>query len=320
MSEFLISPVSENDTLEHFAHTLEMVRKAPGSPTDGDEGVLPPGAPGPGSVETFRAASGHYLRYRIVASSPTRHRLLYLHGIESHGAWFLPMAYLLRNHGCTTYLLDRRGSGLNRQTTPGDRSSIKLLLEDIRSFRKHLGDPDLHLVGLSWGGKLAMAAALDQPRALKSLILITPGLKAQVDLPLRSKIALFLGLFLLGRNKLNIPIQPEMFTQTSRFLEFIRNDPWRLREVSGRLLFGSQYLERMVNRRIRELRLPTLLFLAGRDRIIDNQGVIETLFPLDERKVQIILFEEATHSLQFDQMESTVDQIVSFLKDLEEAR
>ena len=76
----------------------------------------------------------------------------------------------------------------------------------------------------------------------------------------------------------------------------------------------------MINRRIRELSLPTLIFLAGRDRIIDNQGVIETLFPLDKSKVQINLFEEATHSLQFDQMDSTVDQIVSFLKDLEEAR
>ena len=284
-----------------------------------EDGVLPPGAPGPGSIERFRGASGRYLRYRTVASNPTRHRLLYLHGIESHGAWFLPAAYLLRDHGCTTYLLDRRGSGLNLVPTPGDTPAFRLLLEDIRSFRKHLGDPDLHLVGLSWGGKLATAAALDQPRGLKSLILITPGLKARVRLSMRSKVALFLGLFLLGKNKLKIPIEPEMFTQTSRFLEFIRNDPWRLREVSGRFLLGSHYLERMIKKRVRDLRLPILLFSAGKDRIIDNQGVLDVLSALEEGQVQRHHFEEASHSIQFDQVESMVDRIVAFIDQVDEA-
>ena len=85
---------------------------------------------------------------------------------------------------------------------------------------------------------------------------------------------------LLGKNKLKIPIEPEMFTQTSRFLEFIRNDPWRLREVSGRFLLGSHYLERMIKKRVRDLRLPILLFSAGKDRIIDNQAVLDALSAL----------------------------------------
>src|SRR5262245_61748687 len=152
-----------------------------------EDGALPPSAPGPGRIGEFEGAGRRRLRYRTVEPSQPRHRLPYPHGIESHGGWFLPAAHLLRAAGCATYLLDRRGSGLNRDHAPGDTPSAGVLLEDLRRFRRHLGHPDLHLVGLSWGGKLATAAAIDDPQGIRSLILITPGLRARVDLSPRWK-------------------------------------------------------------------------------------------------------------------------------------
>jgi pimeloyl-ACP methyl ester carboxylesterase len=278
---------------------------------------LPPGAHA-GVLQEFTGAGGRRLRYRIIASAGTpRRRLLYLHGIESHGAWFLPAALELSGRGCVTYLLDRRGSGLNRSPDPGDAPSARVLLEYVRRFRRHLGNPELHLVGLSWGGKLACAAALDEPRRLKSLILVTPGLRSRLDLTRWQKLALVAGLLAGGRNRLSLPITSEMFTRDSLYLDFIRKDPWRLRRVTGRFLIASLRLERRIARRFRDLRLPVLVFLAGRDPIVDNERVLELIASLPAGQARVRTVPEAVHSLQFDEQELLVEETAAFLERLE---
>lgn len=278
--------------------------------------ALPPGTIDPGRIESFEGSGGRLLRYRVVASQPTRYHLLYLHGIESHSAWFLPAAARLRELGFTTYLLDRRGSGLNMNPLPGDASSARVLLEDVRRFRRQVGDPKLHLLGLSWGGKLAAAVALDQPEALQSLILITPGLRSRRGLALPSKANVLLNLLVGGRSRSKVPIEPEMFTHTPRFLDFIRADPWRLQKVTARFLLTSRVLDRIITKKIANLRLPILLFLAGKDPIIDNRGV-EDLLSTVKNRVRARIFADAIHAIQFDQMEQMVRDIGNFVEEVE---
>lgn len=276
--------------------------------------VYPPGTFEEGVVESYIDASGAPLRYRIVSAAAPKHHLLYLHGIESHGTWFLPAAQLLREHGCTTYLLDRRGSGLNRERDPGDARSADQLLDDIRRFRQHLGDPELHLVGLSWGGKLALAAALDMPRKIRGLILVTPGLRSQIRLSFRGKCALVAGLAFGGRNRVQLPITPEMFTTQSPFTEFIRDDPWRITNLTARLLLASASLDRSIRRHRDRLAVPVLAFLAGHDRIVDNRAVEELCASLPPGQVEIERFERAAHSVQFERLLAMVDRMVAFLE------
>ena len=278
--------------------------------------ALPPGTTDPGCIESFEGSGGRLLRYRVLASRAARYHLLYLHGIESHSAWFLPAAASLREFGCTTYLLDRRGSGLNMNPLPGDVSSARVLLEDVRRFRHQLGHLPMHLVGLSWGGKLAAAVAIDQPDALQSLILIAPGLRYRTDLPFLTKASVLLSLLAGGRRRFKIPIEPEMFTHTPGFLDFIRTDPWRLQKVTARFLLTSRALDWMIARRIANLNLPVLVFLAGKDPIIDNQGVSEILATV-KSQVRLQIFAEAIHAMQFDQMERLVREIGTFVEEVE---
>jgi pimeloyl-ACP methyl ester carboxylesterase len=280
--------------------------------------MLPPGTPGPGIIESFEGAGGRTLRCRVVAAPAPRHHLLYLHGIESHGTWFLPAAWQLMERGCTTWLLDRRGSGLNRDPEPGDAASADVLLEDVLRMRRRIGVPQLSLVGLSWGGKLATAAALDLPAGLASLVLVTPGLKSRVDLGLVTKGALALDLLFGGHKRFSVPIEPQMFTTTPEHLAFIREDPWRLKQVSGRFLMASRALDRRIRDGIARLELPVLLLLAGHDRIVDNDGVAELLAPV--RSLRVRRFEDATHSIQFDQLPEMVTEISSFLDEVEPMR
>jgi pimeloyl-ACP methyl ester carboxylesterase len=279
------------------------------------DSIYPPGTPSPGRIESFEGAGGRELRFRVVGEVDRRHRLLYLHGIESHSTWFLPVAHRLADHGCVTYLLDRRGSGLNLAPSPGDTDSARTLLEDVRLFREHVGSPEFHVVGLSWGGKLAVAATLEQPRRLLSLTLITPGLKSRVALSLWQKLFLLSGCILGWKNRLKIPISPEMFTETPLYLEFIRNDPWRLTTVTARFLLASLKLDRHIARSIPSLRPPVLLFLAGRDPIIDNHGVLRMLSALPKEQLRLEFLEAAAHSLEFDQADFLVTRMSRFFEE-----
>ncbi|MCI0365082.1 MAG: lysophospholipase, partial [Phycisphaerales bacterium] len=234
---------------------------------------LPPGATNVGRIDAYRGWGDRLLRYRIVASDSPRFSLVYLHGIESHGTWFLPVAAKLARHGCTTYLLDRRGSGLNREPAPGDAPGVDALIADVQHFRAHHGNGALHLAALSWGGKLALAAALAQPEYWQSLTLITPGLRAKVDLSLGRKFAVAMNIAVGGGGRFAVPLCPEMFTTTPQSLQFIREDPWRLTCVTARFLRASRELDQRIAHHTPPLPTPLLVILAEHDRIIDNNGV-----------------------------------------------
>jgi acylglycerol lipase len=283
--------------------------------------ALPAAAIPPGLVqspttrfETFEGAGGRRLALQVVEAPNARHHLLYLHGIESHGGWFLPAALRLRDRGCTTWLLDRRGSGLNRATEPGHAPSAAVLLDDVRRARAFLGDPPVHLVGLSWGGKLATADALEQPRDVESLVLVTPGLCPRVDLSWRQKLAVACNLLFGGTGHFDVPLQPEMFTRDPELLQFLRRDPLRVTEVTARFLIASRALDRRIARRIAGLRVPVLLLLAGEDEIVDNDAVLRLLAPLPPGQLQVWQYPDAMHSIQLERTEAMVDDIVTFLE------
>ena len=276
--------------------------------------AIPPGVSAEATeVRTYDGADGRRLMFRVVEAPAARHSLLYVHGIESHGGWFLPVALRLREHGCTTWLLDRRGSGLNRDIDPGDAASADVLLDDVQRARQALGDPLVHLVGLSWGGKLATAAALQRPANVASLILVTPGLRSRVDLPLRHKLGVGIDLLFGGKRRFPVPLRDEMFTSEPRWLEFLANDPLRTTAVTSRFLWATRTLDRRITRDIAGLRVPVLLLLADADRIVDNEAVLRLLSRLPAGLLRVGHHVDAMHSIQLERIDDTVGDIVAFL-------
>jgi alpha-beta hydrolase superfamily lysophospholipase len=273
---------------------------------------LPPGTTDQGSIERYTAPDGAELRFRRVAAvGLPAGTLVYLHGIESHGGWFLPMAARLCQQGYELHLLDRRCAGLNRGVDTGHADSGAQLLDDVRAFRQRLGEH--HLVGLSWGGKLALASALRDPGGLRTLTLITPGLVPLVDLSLGQKLRLVLTALVGRRAMFDVPIEPDMFTRTARYLDYIREDALRLERVSNRFLLAGRELDRLIRARIEALAPPTLLFLAGRDRIIDNRRTRALLERAPRGLVAVREYSQATHSIQFDDMEALERDLLAFL-------
>jgi alpha-beta hydrolase superfamily lysophospholipase len=245
--------------------------------------------------------------------------VVYLHGIESHAGWFGLAAERLRGRGYDVFALDRRGSGVNQASqgfVPGHAEDWRVLVEDVHAFVAPLGAryASVFLAGLSWGGKLAVAYALAHRGAVDGLALITPGLVAKVDPPLADKAKIVAGAALRPTARVPTPIDPPMFTTTPRYLAYIEGDPLRLTSVTAKFFWETRRLDRHIAANVASLRLPVLLLLAGKDRIIDNAATRELLTRATGAALEVVDYPEQTHSVQFDDPDRLVTDMDRWMR------
>ena len=98
-----------------------------------------------------------------------------------------------------------------------------------------------------------------------------------------------------------MPLQePELFTATPHWQKFIRDDPAALRQATARFFVSSVFLDRAVRSAPRQVRVPVLLLLAGKDRIIDNDLTRHYVSQFSTDDKEIIEYPEAAHTLEFE--------------------
>jgi alpha-beta hydrolase superfamily lysophospholipase len=259
---------------------------------------------------TLRYSDGYEAFGRLWMPPEPKGAALYLHGIQSHGLWFEVSARRLAEAGIAVLLPDRRGSGRN-EADRGDVPSVRRWLRDCAECLDELhvrtGLARFHVVGVSWGGKLAMGVYRDSPERVAGLTLIAPGLFPRVDLPFMEKVRVGWSAITARRTLFDIPLnEPELFTATPRWQQFIRSDPLRLRQVTAQFLVASRRLDRYVLGLARlsfsgvRPGCPMHVFLSGQDRIIDNGRTKAFVRRLGWPGREIIEYPQACHTLEFE--------------------
>jgi alpha-beta hydrolase superfamily lysophospholipase len=296
-------------------------------------------APGPGpsaddiarrtrgvEIKTFRSDDGKDLAcviHRPRRPDPRRAAFIYLHGIESHSGWFDKAARQIAGRGFPVVCLDRRGSGINRENRGHVSGHVERgfsLVEDIHravGIARASGKVDeIYLIGLSWGGKYAMAYDAIHPDEVDGMILITPGMKPKVDLKPLEKAAVFTDVVFAPKRQHRIPIEPEMFTTDPQQLAYIKNDPLKLHTASAGFMWQSLKMDKLVEREDDGKHPPMLVFLAGKDRIIDNEATRELVTRNPNRQVKIIEYPDQTHSIQLDAPDRLARDIIRWIDTL----
>jgi acylglycerol lipase len=277
-----------------------------------DELSLPLSRPLPPSRRPARSALRLHDGYRTSMyvyappAEPARPPVVYLHGIQSHPGWFSHSAAALADRGHPVFQPTRRGSGDNLRDR-GHARSARQLLRDVadacRFALRQTGRRRLHLVGVSWGGKLAAALAVDPPADVQiaSVALVAPGLVPRVDVPAATKLAIGLSLLVCGRKRWAIPLNDvALFTDNEEMRQYLRADQGRLHRATARLLYASRQLDRLLARAPNgSLRAPTTLLLARRDRIIDNARTRQAVERLTGGHAVVREF-DAAHTLEFE--------------------
>jgi len=243
-----------------------------------------------------------YVRRWEAATRP-RARVVFLHGIRSHGGWYRSSCAKLAEAGYEVHFLDRRGSGLN-SANRGHAPSFRRLLDDVAEYlqesrRERAWLPTV-LAGISWGGKLAAAIPYRRPGLIHGLALITPGLVPIIQPTWWQRLQIALAGGLWPDRLFPIPLnEPELFTTAPIWQRFIEQDRYGLRLASARFFLSSALLDVYLRRAVAWIDGPVLLMLAGRDRIMDNARTREYLKRFRRANVTIYEYADADHTVEF---------------------
>lgn len=234
--------------------------------------------------------------------------VLCIHGIRSHAGWYERSCKFFADKGYVTYFLDRRGSGLNRDDAigAGGKLTASLLVADLVYFvtRIRLEHPQLpvHLVAISWGGKLAVATLLQNPELVDSLTLVAPGgIAARKDISIGHKLRVLLYRFTCPGKMMPIPLnEPELFTANPEKIEYIRHDELALTECPAALMWTSFILDCRIRRAAEKLTVPVFMMLAEHDEICDNEKLMSFYAQLGSTSKQVKIYSGAHHTLEFE--------------------
>jgi acylglycerol lipase len=253
-------------------------------------------------IDFYTARDGRRLAVRVWNEiEPPRARVVFLHGITSHGGWYNHSCHYLNSDGFEVHFLDRRGSGLNAEAR-GDVDGYQRWIEDVATYLEQLqGERPVLLCGISWGGKLAAAVARQHPSLIRGLALLCPGLYSQFEPNAVQRFALRLPMRnRMKRRHVEIPLAAKLFTDTPRWRDYVAGDPLSLREVTVGFSSADVRLTRFARESAPYLRTPTLLMLSGRDRIVDNRRCRHFLSSTGAVHKTLIEYPNAAHTLEFD--------------------
>jgi alpha-beta hydrolase superfamily lysophospholipase len=271
------------------------------------------------AILTHTASDGYRWKYRRYdPPAEPRARVVCIHGIQSHGGWYDYSCRRLADAGFTVYFLDRRGSGLNEQGR-GDAPSFRRLIDDIAEFlsdlkseisnlkseisnlKSEISNLKSFLVAISWGGKPAAALLRRHLGLVDGLALLCPGFRAVVRPPLRERLSIAWSYLTAPRKLFPVPLgDPELFTASPEWQQFLRDDPLSLRQATARFLANSVRLDGYLRFVPRHVTVPVLLLLAGRDRIIDNVATRRFVESFAAADRTVIEYPEAHHTLEFE--------------------
>lgn len=277
----------------------------------------------PGSSEAipfwaWRHSDGYEARGRVIAPAAARSEraFLILHGIQSHGGWYEASARRLAENGALVVMPDRRGSGLNTAAR-GDAPSAERWFLDLNEVfdwcaAAH-GITQLDIVGISWGGKLAVGWALRHPERVGRLLLITPGVFPAVGVSVARQMQIGWSVLRDPQRRFAIPLDdPRLFTENPARQEFIARDPLALGEATARFLYFSTRLDRRLRSLPRGgLAAPTTLLLAERDRIIRNAPTQAWTERICRQPPVIKNCSGAAHTLEFEADSATYERLLA---------
>lgn len=264
------------------------------------------------SIRQFTASDGYSITFRYWQAERPRGIVIALHGIQSHSGWYEASSRAMAEAGFDVYFADRRGSGLN-EIDRGHAIHGWRLIQDVRALTAlaRLNDHSSNashqslpvtVMGLSWGGKIAAATVALFPEEFSGLALLYPGLQPRIRPNAWQRFRLNLARRLeVTKSGIPLPLgDPALFTDSPKWRQFISDDALALRTVSSSVLNAGRDLDRLFALHANAIHCPTLLMLAGRDKIIDNARTKLCVCGLEIRHLTSIVYPEACHTLEFE--------------------
>lgn len=204
--------------------------------------------------------------------------IVIVHGMGEHSGRYFNLIRAFANEGIGFYAYDQRGHG----KSPGQRGTIQSfheLTEDLRNLLKlvsvHEDNRPMILFGHSLGGLISLHYIEDSERRggvlPRGLILSNPMLKLSVPVPRwKEAISGFLSKF-MPYLTLSTAIDYNLISHDPKVIEAAKEDKLCHQRCSGRFYIEMLHAMRSVTENKDLIRVPLLMLLGGKDRVIDPE-------------------------------------------------
>ncbi|MEK7597211.1 MAG: alpha/beta hydrolase [Patescibacteria group bacterium] len=231
----------------------------------------------------------------------TNKTLVFLHGWGVDSKFWFSLIPELINKNYSLYFLDLPGFGQSQ--VPNTVYDVDDYKKIVYEFIKKLGLKSINLIGHSFGGRIALKIAADNPEFLEKVILI--GAAGIIHDSRKKKILTIISKFIK-------PIFKPGFMQPLRKKFYI--------------LIGSEYLENIKLSKIftkvvmedlspffSRIKKQVLIIWGGNDKItpLDDGKMMNKIIP----KSKLIVFEKAGHFSFVDQPEEFIKELIKFIND-----
>lgn len=234
-------------------------------------------APIPCRLSRQRMRDGTELLLRHWEPDPARFpqptgSVLLVHGLSEHGGRYQHVADLLCGLGLRVRAHDQRGhggSGGPRMIAPHADCFVDDLAEIYEAAMSDWHELPI-LVGHSMGGLTAARFATLRVRPVRALVLSSPALALRLN---RAQLALHRTLLRTAPNlRLPNPIDARYLSHDPAVVAAYRTDPLVLRGITACVL--ESFVRGMAQAQADAPRLeaPTLMVVAGDDRVVDPAG------------------------------------------------
>ncbi len=225
------------------------------------------------SIATFRTRDGLALHLNDWPLPQPRARMLLVHGLGEHGGRYAALASDLNTQGISVRAFDHRGHGRSqgkRGAVGKDPDCLSHDTVDVFNAYAAEGEDTPFLFGHSMGGLVAMHAVVSLGLRPRGLVASSPALASHAGKfdRLLSKILVRLAPDLTVANGL----PADKLSHAPDIRRQYLDDPDNHNRISARL---AQYLfdaGPQVVAAAPTLSLPTLLQIAGSDRLVDPAG------------------------------------------------
>ena len=240
--------------------------------------MVEPGAPPDFETSLHRAGCElHVEHYR--AQGTTRLALVMVHGYSAHCGLYRHVGHAFASAGIAVTQFDCRGHG----RSSGRRGHVEDFgdyVEDLAMVvdwarQQEAGKP-WALLGQSLGGAIALAFVLNQARAgmPSRLVLAAPWLKLKMKVSAPKLAAANLGARVLPTFTMPNGLTAENISRNPLVLAGFDKDPLVHHVATAGWFMATLRAQARIRLQAKALDIPTLLLIAGGDRIVANETTL----------------------------------------------
>jgi len=292
--------------------------------------------------EGFISFRNYRTWYRLVGDKEEAGKapLLCLHGGPGMTHDYLETLEEIAGTGRRVIFYDQLGGGNSDHPHNPSLWNIELFVEEVREIRSSLGLDQMHLLGQSWGGFLALEYMLTNPSGVISLILANSAAstKRWIDEAnqLRAKLPKKIQQVLKKHEDLGTTNDPAYISATELYYQHhvCRLNPWpiSLNRTLEKLAQDSEVYNSMwgpsefyctgilrdwnIEHRLGEINLPTLILSGKHD---ESTPAINQVLHAGIQNSEWVIFEESAHLPHLEETGKYMQVLTGFLARVESA-